>query len=103
MQLWGFAINATRKNAVLISLNCETDFVAKSEDFKLFLGSTLKLLVEQGFGQSLRKGDADLEGFLKDTKYSAADSLEQATKLLIAKTKEKVEFTQIRGLRGSPS
>ena len=100
-QLWGFAVNPTRKNAVLINLNCETDFVAKSEDFKLFLGNTLKLLVGQGFGLSLRKGDADLEGFLKDTQYSATDSLEQATKLLIAKTKEKVEFTQVRGLRGS--
>ena len=99
-KLWGFAINPDRKNAVLINLNCETDFVAKSEDFQLFLGNTLKLLVEQGYSHSLAKGDANIEGFLKDTKYSSADSLEQATKLLIAKTKEKVEFSRIRGLKG---
>lgn len=84
-----------RKRAVLVNLNAETDFVAKGEDFKDFLGSTLKLLLDKEVEVNLNRGDSHIEAFLKDLKFDSANTLEETTKLLTAKTKEKIEFSKI--------
>lgn len=88
-----------RKRAVLIKLNAETDFVAKGDDFKNFLGSTLKLLLDKQIEVDLNKGDSNIEGFLTDFKFDSSNSLQESTKLLTAKTKEKIEFSKIHSFK----
>lgn len=68
--------------------------------FKDFLSSTLKLLLEKNVEVNLAKGDAHIEGFLKDIKYDSSNTLEEERKLLTAKTKENIEFGQIRTING---
>ena len=92
---------ADRKRAVMINLNAETDFVAKGDDFKQFLGSTLKLLLDKQVEVDLKRGDSQIEAFLKDLKFDAANTLDQTTKLLTAKTKEKIEFSKILAFKSS--
>lgn len=91
---------ADRRRAVLVKLNAETDFVAKGDDFTDFLGSTLKLLLDKRVDVDFNKGDANLEGFLKDCKFDASNTLEESCKLLTAKTKEKIEFSKIQAISG---
>lgn len=90
-----------RKRAILVNLNAETDFVAKGDAFKEFLSNTLKLLLDKQLNVSLNKGDPNIEGLLKDLKYDSGNTLEEARKLLTAKTKENIEFGQITGIEGS--
>lgn len=92
---------ADRKRAVLIKLNAETDFVAKGDDFKNFLGSTLKLLLDKQIEVDLNKGDSNIEGFLTDFKFDSSNSLQESTKLLTAKTKEKIEFSKIHSFKST--
>lgn len=89
-----------RKNAVLINLNAETDFVSKGDDFKDFLGNTLKLLLDKQVEVNLSREDANVEAFLKDFKFDSSNTLEEMTKLLTAKTKEKIEFSKIHSFKG---
>ena len=86
---------ADRKRAVLVNLNAETDFVAKGDDFKNFLSNTLKLLLSIETEANFNRGDASLEEFLKKTKFDSSNTMEESTKLLTAKTKEKIEFSKI--------
>lgn len=100
--LWGMAFTPNRKRGVLVNLNSETDFVAKGEVFREFLGNTLKLLLGQQENFDLKKGDSHLEGLLKDTKYDSANTLEEAKKILTAKTKENIEFSEVRAFTAGP-
>lgn len=92
-----------RKRAVLVNLNAETDFVSKGDPFKEFLSNTLKLLLEKQVDVNLAKGDSHIEGFLKDIKYDSTNTLEEERRLLTAKTKENIEFGQIRTVKGNKS
>jgi elongation factor Ts len=92
---------ADRKRAVMVNLNAETDFVAKGDDFKAFLGNTLKLLLDNQIEADLNRGDSHLEGFLREVKFDSSNTLEEATKLLTAKTKEKIEFSKIHCFKSS--
>lgn len=88
-----------RRRAVLVNLNAETDFVAKGDDFKDFLSSTLKLLLDKEIEINLNRGDSNIESFMKDLKFDSANTLEETTKLLTAKTKEKIEFSRIQAFK----
>jgi elongation factor Ts len=101
IQLWGFLMAADRKRAVLINLNAETDFVAKGDDFKEFLSGTLKLLLDKQLEADLSRGSPDLEGFLNDCKFNSSNTLNEMTKLLTAKTKEKIEFSKIHAFKSN--
>ena len=90
---------ADRKRAVLINLNAETDFVAKGDDFKDFLGSTLKLLLDKQVEVNLNKETGGIDAFVKEMKFDASNTLEETTKLLTAKTKEKIEFSKIHAFK----
>ena len=76
----------------MLNLNSETDFVAKSDDFKTFLGNTLQILSKVDKSIDFERGSTDLEGLLRDVKFDGENTLEEARKLLSAKTKEKIEF-----------
>ena len=43
-----------------------------------------------------KKGEESIEQILRDTKFDADNNLDQARKLLTAKTKENIEFSLIR-------
>lgn len=81
-------------------MNAETDFVAKSDAFKEFLSNTLKLLLDKKIDVTLNREDPNIEGFLKELKYDSSNTLEDARKLLTAKTKEKIEFSHISTVKG---
>jgi elongation factor Ts len=69
------------KAAVLIEINCETDFVTKGDDFQNFASEVTELAV-----QNLPD---DLEGLL-NIKTASGDTIADATKALIAKVGEKI-------------
>ena len=82
-------------------MNAETDFVSKGDDFKNFLGNSLKLLLEKQIDVDLQKGNSQIESLLKEVRYDSSNTMEESTKLLIAKTKEKIEFSKILAFTGS--
>lgn len=85
-------ITPNRRRGVLLNLNSETDFVAKSDDFTNFLGNTLQILAKLDKDIDFERGSTDLDGLLRDVKFDKENTLEEARKLLSAKTKEKIEF-----------
>ena len=70
---------------VLVELNCETDFVARNEDF----GAVLKTLVEQMF----TSGAADKDAFLASTLNG--QSVDEYVKLAAGKTGEAVQVRRV--------
>ena len=70
---------------VLVELNCETDFVARNEDFT----ATLNTLVEQMFAS----GAADKEAFLASTMNG--QSVDEFVKLVSGKTGEAVQVRRV--------
>jgi elongation factor Ts len=70
---------------VLVELNCETDFVARNEDFT----ATLNTLVEQMFAS----GAADKAAFLASTMHG--QSVDEFVKLVSGKTGEAVQVRRV--------
>jgi elongation factor Ts len=70
---------------VLVELNCETDFVARNEDF----GAVLNTLVEQMF----TSGAADKDAFLASTMNG--QSVDEFVKLASGKTGEAVQVRRV--------
>lgn len=93
-------MSTDRRRAVKVNLNAETDFVAKGDAFKEFLSNTLQLLLAKDVKVNVAKGDAAMSDFLIDTRYDGSNTLEEARKLLTAKTKENIEFGQIDTIAG---
>ncbi len=69
------------KQAVLLEINCETDFVAGGDDFRHFC--------DQVTQAALSSQAADLEGLMA-VRLAGGESIEEAQKALIAKIGEKV-------------
>jgi elongation factor Ts len=70
---------------VLVELNCETDFVARNDDF----GAVLTTLVEQMFAS----GAADTAAFLASTRNG--QSVDEYVKLTAGKTGEAVQVRRV--------
>ncbi|MBS1491281.1 MAG: elongation factor Ts [Bacteroidetes bacterium] len=83
-------VSDDKKEAVLIALNCETDFVAKNEEF-LNLG---KLIAETAF----TKKSADKESLLNE-KAGSLTINEKITEL-VGKIGEKLEITSFVHMKG---
>lgn len=81
-----------------MKLNSETDFVAKGEDFRNFLGNTLSILLSSPLSLNMQRGDPALTDMLKDTKYDGGNNIEEARKLLTARTKENIEISMVKSL-----
>ena len=79
-----------KKEAVLIALNCETDFVAKNEEFQ----SLGKLIAETAFA----KNPADKEALLNE-KVGALTINEKITEL-VGKIGEKLEISAFVHMKG---
>ncbi|MFT5600597.1 MAG: elongation factor Ts [Flavobacteriales bacterium] len=66
--------NTDGSKGYLISINCETDFVAKNEDFGKFANAILTVAMENNIGNT-----ADLMKAAYDTKLSIADKITEQT------------------------
>lgn len=56
------------------------------------MGNTLQILAKLDKNIDFERGSTDLEGLLREVKFDQENTLEEARKLLSAKTKEKIEF-----------
>lgn len=83
-------VSDDKKEAVLIALNCETDFVAKNEEFQA-MG---KLLVDTAFSTKAADKDA-----LLNTKAGALTLAEKITEL-VGKMGEKLEVSEYVRMNG---
>ncbi len=72
--------------AVLVEVNCETDFVAKDDNFLKFSDNVAKVALESGA--------ADVEA-LRATAYPGGDSVEDTAKGLIAKIGENIQVRRM--------
>ncbi|NLM16142.1 MAG: translation elongation factor Ts [Candidatus Riflebacteria bacterium] len=79
-------MTADRKNAAIIEVNCETDFVAKTEDFKNFVAH----LADLALNDPSVKNMTDLE-----TKSYDGHTVAEHAKMLIAKTGENITLNRV--------
>lgn len=89
------AVSDDEKNGVLAEINCETDFVARGEDFEGFANRVAEII--------LANKPADLEALL-NLPYSNGETVESAAVVLTGKVGEKVDvrrFTAITDAEGS--
>ena len=75
-----------KHNAVLVEVNCETDFVAKDASFLQFTDTVA--------GIALDSGAADVDA-LKAAAYPGASNVEEAAKALIATIGEKIDVRRM--------
>jgi elongation factor Ts len=72
--------------AVLVEVNCETDFVGKDTSFLKFTDTVAEI--------ALKSGAADIDA-LKAAAYPDASNVEEAAKALIAKIGEKIDVRRM--------
>jgi elongation factor Ts len=72
--------------AVLVEVNCETDFVTKNPDFVKFSDAVAEV--------ALKSGAADIDA-LKAAAYPGAGSVEEAAKALVATIGENIQVRRI--------
>ena len=83
-------VSDDQKEAVLIALNCETDFVAKNEEFQA-LG---KLIVDTAYAKKAADKDTLLD--LKAGEFSLRDKIVE----LVGKIGEKIEVSEYVHMKG---
>ena len=69
------------KSGVLVEINCETDFVAKNENFQAFVGEVAATVLAGNVtdleaAKVLPKGDETLEGFIKTKVLEMGENLQ---------------------------
>ncbi|MDB4820638.1 translation elongation factor Ts, partial [Akkermansiaceae bacterium] len=74
-------IDEAGKTGTLIELNCETDFVAKNENFQAFVAEVLDTLTAAGADSpeaaaALPKGDGTLDEFVKTKVLEMGENLQ---------------------------
>lgn len=86
--LVAFAVNADHHKAAMVEVNCETDFVARAEDFIQFTQRVAQLALQHNAHDSNQ---------LKDIVFDAADnvSVEAKRQALIAKLGENINIRRI--------
>jgi elongation factor Ts len=91
------AVSADGRTAVLVEVNCETDFVARGDDFTTFAAQVANV--------ALATNPADVDA-LEAQKLSSGETIDEARRALIAKIGEKIsvrrfERVESPGLLGS--
>ena len=80
------------KVAAIVEMNCETDFVAKTDDFKALVAQVAKLVVE--------KNPADVDA-LKALEYANGETIGDAFTALIAKIGENMNLRRFARIEGN--
>ncbi|MDG1975744.1 MAG: translation elongation factor Ts [Akkermansiaceae bacterium] len=75
------ALAESGKSGVLVEINCETDFVAKNENFQAFVGEVAATVLAGNVtdleaAKALPKGDETLEGFIKTKVLEMGENLQ---------------------------
>ena len=75
------ALAESGKSGVLVEINCETDFVAKNENFQAFVGEVAATVLASDVTdleavKALPKGDETLEGFIKTKVLEMGENLQ---------------------------
>ncbi len=75
------ALNESGKSGVLVEINCETDFVAKNENFQAFVGEVAATVLASDVtdleaAKLLPKGDETLGGFIKTKVLEMGENLQ---------------------------
>lgn len=75
------ALAESGKSGVLVEINCETDFVAKNENFQAFVGEVAATVLagdvtDLEAAKALPKGDETLEGFIKTKVLEMGENLQ---------------------------
>ena len=94
--LWGFVATDKRDRGVLVNLTCETDFVAKSQNFLDFFESSLANLLRVQEQLNITKENDASRAQLEKLSFNDDNSFLEAKKMLIAQTEENIEFSTIR-------
>lgn len=81
------ARGADGKQAILVEVNCETDFVAKGDDFTAFAGKLAQ--------RALETGATSAEALLETPIEEGGASVEEARKALIAKIGENISVRRV--------
>ena len=88
------AIASDAKAAAIVEVNCETDFVAKTEDFQKFVAGIA--------AQVLSQGPKDLNELLAQRFQNSDKPLDLVTKELIGKIGENVSVRRFSVLQAAP-
>jgi elongation factor Ts len=78
------------KRAVIVEINCETDFVAREKDFQAFAANVAKV--------ALARQPATLEALSAEA-YEGSQSIEEARRALIAKIGENITVRRFAALQ----
>lgn len=75
------ALAESGKSGVLVEVNCETDFVAKNENFQAFVAEVAATVLDSDAAdldaaKALPKGDETLEGFIKSKVLEMGENLQ---------------------------
>jgi len=80
---------ANDSGAVLVEINCETDFVAKDDSFRAFADRVAALALEAGSDDVARLGEAEYEG---------GETVEARRQQLVSKLGENIQLRRIARL-----
>jgi len=80
---------ASDSGAVLVEINCETDFVAKDDSFRAFADRVAALALEAGSDDVARLGEAEYEG---------GETVEARRQQLVSKLGENIQLRRIARL-----
>lgn len=86
-------VDESKKAGAIIEINCETDFVAKTPDFKAFVESVAKTIVNEN--------PADIDALLKTKLEGSTETVEEALQTLFLKIRENLQirrFTRLEGI-----
>ncbi|MET0292074.1 MAG: translation elongation factor Ts [Steroidobacteraceae bacterium] len=86
------ALSADGKTGVLVEINCETDFVARGDDFTAFASEVAQLALKSG------AADADALG---NEKVASGETVEERRRALIAKIGEKIGIRRLSRVQTS--
>lgn len=80
------AISDDKKKAAIVEVNCETDFVAKGDDFQTFANVVAKVVLEKGF--------TSVEDLEKET-LESGKTIDETRRALIAKIGENMQIRRV--------
>lgn len=80
------AISDDKKKAAIVEVNCETDFVAKGDDFQTFANGVAKVVLEKGF--------TSVEDLEKET-LESGKTIDETRRALVAKIGENMQIRRV--------
>lgn len=86
-------VDESKNAGAIVEINCETDFVAKNPEFKGFVESVAKTVINEN--------PADLDALLKTKLDGSTETVEEALQTLFLKIRENLQirrFTRLEGI-----